>query len=128
MGSDLRWPWSWWELLRPRNWRHRWQKVTRGYSDVDVWNLFSYVTRVVLPPLRQLRARHGGYVAALGEDGWDDALDKMIAAFEEVEKSDGWIGGRWSEERGEYYFDEAIRDRTREGLRLFGEHFLDLWD
>ena len=125
MSNPFRWPWSWWETLRPRAWKWRWQKLIRGYSDVNVWNLFMHVTRHALPPLRQLRERHGGYVEELGEAGWDRALDDIIAAFEEIERTDGHPGSRYNDGDG---FDEAAYDRTRNGLRLFGEYFLDLWD
>lgn len=126
--SICRWPWLLWNAVRHRAWKWRWQMMARGYSDVDVWNLFVYITRCTLPILRQFRANHHGYIEELGEEGWDNALDEMIAAFEEIDRTDGHPGDRMDALTGEYWFDRDALKRTREGLRLFGEYFLDLWD
>lgn len=147
--------------LRPiRMAKHFWQRRVRGFDDADLWSLDIPVAEFVLPRLKAFRAmeRHGVPMAFLsdkvdhidkemarGEAKFNDAIDKMIYAFEcildeekdmpelpEVEFTDNnvvFIGDDSGEQRKAYH--EARRERQAkidEGLALFGKYLQNLWD
>ena len=86
----------------------------------------------------------------IGHDQWNDVMDKMIWSFEQLDTDwesqfhSGVHDILWEKipgtdltemKRGPndtHKFDmkgyEAHLERMREGFRLFGEHYMDLWD
>ena len=69
------------------------QRAERGYADDDVWNMYDWFQKMIVPMLKQFRAGHTGSPSDLGEnyvdengilqndkchDEWDAILDRMI--------------------------------------------------
>lgn len=81
-----------------------WQRRTKGYADVECWNLASTTSEWILPRLKYLRNNLNSCPPNLEIDDpnlkvddansfltgeqWEDRLDKMIYAFEFVLKED----------------------------------------
>ena len=77
-----------------------WQRTTRGYSDMECWNLDSSIAKWILPRLKHLRNKFNSCPPNLEinnidlevnkdksfftSEQWKDRLDKMIYAFEFV--------------------------------------------
>lgn len=102
----------------------RWflQKLFRGYSDPEVWDLQWHTAKYVLPRLKKLRKIRHGFPAMLCEEGkteeesdkeWGDILGKMIKAFELILTDD---------------CDGMNNPEIDEGTELFGKYFRALWD
>lgn len=51
---DWFWRIVWWVRQFPFRVRMRWQRMTRGYSDLEVWNLNSTISRFLEPRIRAL--------------------------------------------------------------------------
>ena len=107
------------------------QRLFRGYSDIDVWNLDTYLAKVIIKPLKAFRKldKHG-FPASPGRkmdinstDDWNNTLDQMIEAFQIIldDETDLYLG----------YTSDEIRERDKSvnrGLKLFSKYFRNLWD
>lgn len=103
----------------------------------EVWNLDVTLAKYIIPRLKLLKKIQHGYPGKGDMDTpekWDEALDKMIKAFElhlkmvdlnddYFDKSEG--DGKWHADMNKIEADEAI---VKEGLYLFAEWYGSLWD
>lgn len=106
-------------LLRKAKWAY--QRVTRGYSDCDQWNLCEFLSRVIAPAVKQIRENNIGYPASLTEEEWEQILAKIEAGF------------RAATDLYEMNYDgrdeaDALEATFREGMDLFSKWFHSLWD
>jgi hypothetical protein len=106
--------------------RATWQRWTRGYAYVEAWNLNDYIAKYSLPRLKHLRD-HG--VAVHFADNAEESrqiMDDIIYALDlMVRDSFGSYEDVTEEEREEMYTEDS---RYQRGLKLFGEHWLRMWD
>ena len=110
------------------------QRVKRGYSDRDVWDIDLWFLSVMPKMLQQLKETRHGSPAELGEsyvndDGgmvndkcheeWDKILDRMIFLLGEMNEDISEI----SREKVSY------REKCKnEFFELFSKYFWYLWD
>ena len=99
--------------------RNKYQKLTRGYSDDELWNLDATFVDWILPRLKAFKEHNIAYPIDLSsKEKWDEELDTMIKAFE-------------------YYkidpFDVDKKERKKQdkiinkGFQLFGKRIHNLW-
>jgi len=95
-----------------RTLRFAWQRLTRGWSDRDTWNLDTTIAEFVYPRLKRFKEVNNGYPGSLTVEEWDNLLDDMIYAFgtsREIHSADrDW-------------------ERVDRGLRAFAEWYFHLW-
>jgi hypothetical protein len=127
------------------------QRILRGYSSCDIWNLFDVIAKKTLPMLIAFREmdRHGTPTCMwdnvedsteeedkAAKEKWKEILDKMIYAFtfvvhEDNEKYREFLGielkegSTWRHKEGSY---EAAYKKYEEGMNLFAKYFRSLWD
>ena len=104
------------------------QKVFRGYSDSEIWNLDDTIVEYVLPKLKLFRKQTICYPPNLESfEEWENILDEIIWAFE-FHKSDAPFD-ELKEKYGDNWRDEyrKLNERYRNGLKLFGEYLGCLW-
>lgn len=96
--------------------KKRWTKqiTEKGWADYETWSLDFYLAPYIVERLKMFKKKNNGYPGGLSENSWDDILDKMILAFELCEK------GAWNMTEKEY-------EIVKTGLKLFAEHYHDLW-
>ena len=102
------------------------QKKTRGYSDIELWNLDITFAEWILPRLKEFKARTDGYpgdVATFEE--WQEMLDTMIKAFELYIKDFNEMTVTNDEEVLKLMEEEG--KIMKEGFELFGKRFVSLW-
>lgn len=99
-------------IILRRRIRWIWQKITRGFTDCDLWDLDHTIAKFVLPRLKAFKKQLHGYPSGLDEKQWDAIIGKMIVAFEHIIKEDDWTHAK----------------EVDEGLELFGLYFQNLWD
>jgi hypothetical protein len=104
------------KLFRARAGKHWLQRVTRGFDDSELWSLDVTIARFVLPRLRAFAAVDHGHPNDMTMAQWQEAMAKMVRAFELIVEEDGamMLPGR----------DEECQ----EGLDLFARYFRALWD
>lgn len=124
------------------------QKKNRSIKYKDIYSLDNTIARFVLPRLKFFKKNIIGYPPDITFEEWKDILNKMILAFELIlDKSEPNFGelkfntektdnGHWKmvKDPGSTFDTEAYmkwhKDRQKtieEGLKLFAEHFQDLW-
>lgn len=87
------------------------QRIERGFDASELWSLDYNIARFIVPRLKAFKEETCGFPASLSEKEWDEILDKMIKAFEDIINDKN---------------DEKIKE-IDEGLNLFNKYFLDLW-
>jgi|6_EtaG_2_1085325.scaffolds.fasta_scaffold00110_35 hypothetical protein len=105
------------------------QRLIRGYSDSDIWNLDTFIVKKIRKPLKAYirhQEKEGmSLPATFDKDptAWLLTLSKIEFAFDEVYEDKTWLDGKLTkEERLE------IDKRVVEGFELFGKYFQHLWD
>ncbi len=100
-----------------------WQRRTRGFDDSETWNLDQTFAKFILPRLKKFQEINKGSIpSSIGLDKpidqavneWQNKLSDMIYAFE-------MQMAPWE------YKENYQRSRIRKGLKLFAEHYSDLW-
>ena len=106
------------------------QRVTRGYCDADIWNLDNYFLEMIPGTLELLSDKTDSYPSDITEccGEWKSLLTKVAHCF---------IQANIRRERSDRYDLYSVKDRLkcleesdelmREGLRLLGRIFWDLW-
>lgn len=128
--------------------RKKWLKKHRLYvSPKETWSLDVTLAKYIIPRLKKFKELENGYPGR-GEmdtpEKWDEALDKMIQAFEYVIDLDEY----WLDDPRYDYTDimfgknkefyEKIKENKRsedvrrlaainEGLQLFAKYYMNLW-
>lgn len=87
------------------------QRLERGFDDSETWALDCTIAKFIEPRLRRFKEIKAGYPANISEEKWDDILDKMIYAFECINKDTTYDN----------------EDQVNEGLDLFRKYFFNLW-
>lgn len=109
--------------------RKKWLKKHGKYVPYsDLWSLDITIANFVLPRLKKFKKENIGYPGIEEMDTpekWDEALDKMILAFEYVVHNYGWyVVNPKKYEQDELKRRCAVID---EGLQLFAKWFQYLW-
>ena len=101
------------------------QRLTRGFSDEELWNLDWTLAEHILPRLKAFKVYHGAYPPDLTPEKWNKKLSEMIWAFDSIlheEETKPEI------KEGDIRAYMAYLKRRDRGLKLFGKYFMDLWD
>lgn len=107
------------DLWRRAKWYR--QRGRRGYSDLDTWNFFSYMTKVIIGGVQELRDNlHGWPGEPLHYEDWEEILDKIVLGFKAAQKIDQ------DYPKGEEL--EALQAQFDEGFELLHKWFFHLWD
>ena len=109
--------------------RKKWLKKHRLYvNPKETWNLDVNLAKYILPRLKKFKELNNGYPGREEMDTpekWDEALDKMIQAFEYVVNEFDW----WTNNSEYGCFDEEKRIQAviNDGIQLFAKYYMDLW-
>lgn len=94
------------------NWSHK-----NDFPIEEVWNTDNTIAQLIVPRLQAFKAldKHGGPPEFKDMREWNNAIQKMIDAFELMK----YVSG----------VDTKEEERTiEEGLDLFRKYFRSLWD
>ncbi len=119
------------------------QRGRRGYSDCDVWEFHSYLSKVIYNGLVQLKEIKHGVPATLNKKTgifdynvkrWDNILDKMIRGFKLLNDIESGDRSEYSPQmdktfRKDYNCLNKKEDKQiEESFELLQKHFRKLWD
>jgi uncharacterized protein YehS (DUF1456 family) len=90
------------------------QLMEQGFHDGDTFDLFTHLSKLILPRLKRFKEVHCGYPGYLTARKWNNMLNKMILAFELLTQDK--VG-----------YSEVEEKSINSGLELFGKHFRNLW-
>lgn len=123
------------------------QKLTRGYSDNEWWNLYSNVADYTLPRLKHLKKEKCGIPYKLTEKKWDSILESIIWSLNEVATEENspdifdcckfveMVEGGFrlvcmDKQKHKEGIDKLkfYEKKKQKGLTYFGKYFQHLWD
>lgn len=98
----------------------------------ETWDLEYNISKYILPRLILFKKLNNGYPGHGDMDTpekWDEALDKMIAAFQLSIDADDLHDKYWEYEYTGFKKElwEEDQAKIKEGLHLFAEWFQNLW-
>jgi hypothetical protein len=103
------------------------QRMKRGYSDSDAWNMCDYLLDIIPPMLEQFKDGDS-YPAILDSaEEWNTKLDEMIEGFEAGKRYSELDYDTASDRRWQKQIDDDLA-KFRKGMRVFTEYFFALWD
>ena len=100
---------------RQEEWKEQREKY--GFDERELWSLKTTIAAFVYPRLKHFSEVCTSYPIDAVSDTWADDINKMAEAFKLVILEDS----------GDTLSKEAYKE-IKEGLRLFADRFLDLWD
>jgi hypothetical protein len=100
------------------------QRGRRGYSDRDLWNADTHIARTVVAFID--KGGKWGVPSRFVKEGED--WEKSEARWRKVEGEIRWLMGEYLEERFTKFDEPAYRARWQRANRLFGKHWMSLWD
>lgn len=123
---------KWW--IREAYWevRYGFQRMFKGYDNVDTFETFYKFTKRYTKILTEYRKNHWGYVATMTNEEWEAIVDEMLyhlkymdeeTVTEELEKD---VPKDWSVSSITVY--EVMEKHKNEFFKLFSEYFYNLWD
>lgn len=110
------------------------QRITRGYSDVDVWDFFTYHSELIIQALTSLANNHCGNPICLkdgtkieGSEQWAAYLTEIVNHFNAAMEYENYYN-----ETGELQgYKEASDKEDTElalGFKMLENAYRDLWD
>ena len=122
--------WDW-----PRKVKWFFQRVFRGYSDLDMIDFGDFVCRKTLPLLKKWVAmERQGYPAEFkSQEEWENVLKEIVWAVEETAYNNEenrivneWLSGKLATDVYHKMIDENWK-RCNNGMKLFGEYLGAMW-
>ena len=94
-----------------KNWSHK-----NDFPIEEVWNTYHTLAQLIVPRLQAFKAldKHGYCPAFKDMREWNNAIQKMIDAFELMKYDSSFSDKEWK--------------TITEGLDLFCKHYRNLWD
>lgn len=100
--------------------KQKWQKLTRGFTDEELWNLDCTFIKWIIPRLKVFKEKTIGYPPDINSlEEWKEIIQKMIDAFE-----------IYSMDLPEYAYSSSHEEDSKlmkEGFELFSKYFRNLW-
>lgn len=92
------------------------QRLIRGWDDSETWSLDITIANFVLPRLIRFKELKQGHPPNITNDEWDEILDKIILSFE------------YHASHSKFIIKLQDYPEPKEGMILFGQYFIYLWD
>lgn len=118
------------------NFKCRWQRFIRGYSDLDWWGGIDYwFTNIGSKLFKELRKNSLGYNSKFdNKEHQNEVLDKIILGLENakmVSEGDAVFDEEYKEVSNKKYDEKEIvivsKDTFREAMELFVKYFGSFW-
>ncbi len=118
-------------------------RFTKGHlrlSRKEIWNAREHIASCIYDGLLQFKnTERLGYPADISPNTWEEYLDKMLYSFKEIstdyanDPCKNYFGAKLTLksdlERNQIKEErERYLEKIQEGLNLFSEYCMDLWD
>jgi hypothetical protein len=101
------------------------QRAKRGYSDRDLWDLGSYISKLMINAIGDYSKNLNTYPVRLNDGEWANILKDMKAGFQAIIDMGDLVWVNTKDFDKEYKRLKKIKDK---GLNLFIKHIESLWD
>lgn len=128
----LWWPYRFWNFrlkYLPKEVRWHWQRAFRGWADCDVWDMNSYLSRLVEEMTARLAEEHVGHPPDMTDERWSNRLSFISRSFRDYR--------RWRDEghlEGDPNSDEfkikenLVMENWGKAWEVFHKYYGSLWD
>ena len=112
--------------------KYSFQRMFKGYDDVDTFELFANFTDHYTKILTDFRNNHYGYPCDLTESQWDEILDEMLYHLDYM--SEERVKSKLRSNMPEDWLPdgmvvyEIMEKHKDEFFKLFSKYFYNLWD
>jgi len=112
-----------------RHLKYFYQRVTRGFSDKECWDLDRTIAKYIIPRLKVLKNLDSSHPIEFNSAReWNKAIDKMIWSFEFVLTDYGSSEYDFKNTQ-KWKFKQSLKmKRYKEGMKLFVKHYNSLWN
>lgn len=104
--------------------KERYRKLTRGFSNKEVWNLNNNIIENTLPKLKYFREHFNSYPCDMTKDQWDSILTEIIVGFQIYKDKE--IDCKYDIQNNILTKDEI--KIVQNSCELFGKYLLNFWD
>jgi len=115
-----------WQLIEDWCYQTKWfvQRGWRGYGDNDARGIDWYLTSWLPAAIRRIKNNkyRYGHPCGMTRKGWETRLEHMIDGFEAAREIQDMKHAYKSREQ------KVAWTRFHTGMKLFHEHFFNLWD
>ena len=124
--------------------KYAYQRIKNGYSDRDCWNINYHLAEIIPKMMRKLKGGMGcpskfydNNVPVDNCKNWDLVLERIAQGFEAFTEMDNpkyqWKvvekdGGKVYTKEIDYEKDALLKIKFDEGMKLFAENFMGLWN
>ncbi len=122
--------------------KYAYQRITRGYSDRDCWDIDHFLSTIIPPMVRKLKIGSGCPSNVFDKEAknnechkWYDILEEIAQGFEACEaiksgKASEWISTESGGLRHEFNEEKnkQLTIKYERSMELFAKHFMGLWD
>lgn len=92
------------------------QRIKRGFDDSETWSLRDTIGNFILPRLKRFKKVSQAHPGNMTHEEWMEILNKMIKSFKLLTK-----------DNGSFTLNKKEEKEFNEGMKLFNDHFLNLW-
>lgn len=112
-----------------RNFQWVWQRITRGYSDSDLWDFDTYVTSRIRNAFKAF-VRYQETQGMSTPEEFESDPAAWLTILQKIEKAFDLHHFETNDPVGFYemYTDDTASKQIDEGLALFGKYYQDFWD
>jgi len=112
------------------------QRGKRGYADSDLWDLYWYISNLIVDALKEFDKRRGGHPGYLTDKKWSEKLNEMREGFEfykNVDDIESEAFEKFGDKRkaGKLLWLEDVEKQRKiaeKKLNIFIKYFEHLWD
>lgn len=97
-----------------RNFKYAYQRITRGYADIDIWDFDYYLSYIISNGAKHLADTTCSHPIDKTYEEWQEYLREMASHFDKMIE-----------------LQENFEDPTAEfaeGMKMLQDIYLDLWD
>lgn len=116
----------------------RFSKGHLRLSCKEIWNAGEHIAKCIYDGLLQFKnTERLGYPADISPNTWEEYLDKMLYSFKEIstdyanDPCKNYFGDKLKSDLERNQIKEEHKrylEKIQEGLNLFSEYCMDLWD
>ena len=102
----------------------RWfiERGRHGFASCDVWNFDSYLTKIIIGGLRELKKYGQTFPPSITDEKWNGILDQMIAGFTAYRILENNCLNLSDSEK------KLLQGKFKTGMELLGQWYSHLWD
>lgn len=98
--------------------KYAWQRATRGFDDLALWNYHSWFARISCEIFKELSKNHCGHPFDLTEEEWAVTLERLSFLFSEIDEDTCSVRNEYEKDFYEILLQEYDKNREKTWARI----------